>query len=313
MKLKNIFNPFTQKQVEIQFTQKCFVNSVEYAAGTKATFDERTAAELVAIDRAVDHAAQLKAVTKKQHLNLLIPAMPEPTAVPSAYKNLTKCFTDWHKLNQAGIILMNHRDEIERRLIAKISNRSLPTLRNMNDLSAQDQAKLISGVSFTPPPTEFELEEQRHLKNEFQKADQAVRDWKASNSDELIRYQLQCSDAAQDAHGSLRRDITALHNLAFQLFSLRINALGLGLRDVERLFQNSSDAAKYASIEKPHLQDLRLAWSEQGEDPKLYLDQPVPVMAQLIAAWSDTAAHVKSLTKAAMDELAKAQAVTKAA
>lgn len=313
MKLKSIFNPFTQKQVEVEFTQTCFVNGTQYAAGTKATFDERTAAELVAIDRAVDHAAQLKAVLKKQHLNLLIPSVPETTAVPSEYKGLAKCFTDWHKLNQAGVVLMNYRDEVEKRLIAKISNRSLPTLRNMNDLSAQDQARLIAGVSFNPPPTEFELEEQRHLKNEFQKADQAVRDWKASNSDELIRYQLQCSDAAQDAHGSLRRDITVLHGLALQLFETRIHALGLGQHDVARLFKNSSDASKYASIDKPHLQDLRLAWSEQGEDPKLYIDQPVPVMAQLIAGWNNTAAHVKSLTKAASDELARAEAVVKAA
>jgi len=214
-----------------------------------------------------------------------------------------------------GLVLIHHRDEIEARLIKKISRTQLGRSSGIDQLPADAQSRIFGGLSFgIGEPDPQETEETHGLKNAYQRAYEDVKEWQAANTPDLARLQMECSDAMQNTHGTLCRSIGELHGLALDLFKTRIAPLGLGAFDIARLFVGSADSARFCHIEKPSMQGLRLAWNvDNGKDLRFYVDFPVATLAYLLKGYRVTAAEVERLTKNCTAELKRAQAVAKAA
>jgi hypothetical protein len=305
--LKEIVNPFAEKSVEVEITSTCAVAGEQVKAGDRITVKESVARDLIAAGRAIDHAAVLKEQTRRQRLKSLIPLLEEPAPMPEDWSRLPKCFSLFWKLNQAGMVLIHHRDEIERRLIKRVSRKQMGSFSGINQISESNQSKIFAGLALSMDGMDArEIEELQTLKNAYQNAYEEVKEWQRENTPELIRHQMACSDAVQDTHGEVCRSIRDLHAMALELFKTRIAALGLGQHDVNRLFLNSADAVKYASIQRPTLQDLRLAWNDGQGDLKTYVDHPPATLANLLKGFRITQAEVEKLAKEATAELTRA-------
>lgn len=310
MNLKNLFKP-KAADVEIIFTRTCFVGGVQYIEGTRASFDRKTASEIIASDAAADPQADLAAVAKADDLSALLPPPVEQAPVPESWSKLPACFSAWWKLNEARNALITRRDATEGKLMEWYCNRSPDFKRGLTALPAEQSRRIFSGMNFeinTDLPQD--LEKLRFFKDAVQRLNQSISAWQDANQDDYVRAQLDCSTHTQVVHGALCKGIRELHGKAFELFSLRISALGLSGHKVAELFQGSGDCERFASISAPSMQDLRLGWSEPGQDPVHYINRTPITLSQNVASYLETSAQVEELTTQADKELATARKVT---
>lgn len=310
MNLKNLFRP-APTPITLIFERSCFVGGEHYEVGESASFDPKTAREIIGSGAAADPEADAAAVAKTASLAALLPPPVEPEPIPENFAELPSCFADWWKLNAARNALQSRRDAIEERLMQWYVKRSPEFSRALNSLPPHESARLFRTFNFEiNNELPAELEKQRYLKDAMARADRNLADWNADNLTALLKSQLECSTFTQVEHGQLCRSIKELHAKGMELFSIRLSALGLHQSQVERLYTGSTDYQKYGTIAVPTLQDLKLAWSEPGQDPVCYIAQSPRTLASVIAGYSATIDKVNELTRQADKELAATRKVT---
>lgn len=309
--LKKLFNPTAEPVVSVRITRNVLVSGRHLQDGDEVDLPASTARQLAYEGAAVELGTDAALHARRTSLAALLPPPGEPRPVPAEWELLPKCFADWWNLNEAGLLLIQRREAIEETIIKKIGSKVLPSLRGVETLPTHYQKKLIGTINFgVGAPSEEMTEAERYLKDALRRATEAVDDWQESNGEELLRLRLLCSDHTQLVHGELVREIRALHRLAFALFETRISALGLSRLHVERLYIGSADHHRFAAIEEPALQDLRLAWVSENGQPHHYIDRSPRTLAQLCRDWSASTAAVRELAKDATTELSKARRVT---
>jgi hypothetical protein len=317
--LQKLLNPKPATLIEVVFLRPSMINGIHYNTGDVAVVSERQAAELIGSNAASRKAEDGLAAKKLADLAAMLPPPGEPRPVPDGWESLPQCFSGWWTLNERGLLLIHRHDQItellvnEARKYCKTGSMDSIHLGIPNRLDRDRVIQAVGLALHVGSVPQDHVDKLRYFRDAEQRAEQAVDDWRSANVRELTRLRIECSDFTQERHGELCRNIRDLHKMAFDLFNTRIAALGLGETKAKELFRGSADAIRYTTILRPDLQDLRLAWANEGESPKYYIDRLPPVMASLITGWAATGEEVTKLTRQCKSELAKASKVTNAA
>jgi hypothetical protein len=313
--LQKLFRPATKAPSrEITLTDSISIAGIHHEAGEVLRLDTATAEMLCAEGQAVDPLAEAAGKAKALQIETSLPAPIQQQALPESWDTLPPCFETWWKLDQARNALVARRAAIQAKLVKVRSpwvlDADFSSLKTSAPHHERTMVQRLAGnvmIGETPPDT---LREIRFLEDALARAGQAVEAWLEDNRDEYIRAKIECGDNVQQECELVGRAVVKLHELGFEIFSTRISALGLAETHNRRLFGGSSDAVKYSQLQPPALDELVLGWQEEGQDPRLILEKPVPVMAHLLASYANLAAEVDILTAQAEKELAAARKVT---
>lgn len=312
--LQKILNPKPETRVELVMLRPCFVAGVSYETGDIAVFSERVARELVAQGSASNREADARALERQKELEALLPPPVEKREMPESWQSLPESFAAWWELNESRRALTERRDFIESSLLKKsmryVADPNLRALENaITDPIQRQQALAAVGVAMhVGEIPQQHIADCRFLRDALERATRACDDWNTEHGEQITVAAFKCSEFAQAEHGTLCRDIRELHAIGREIFASRISALGLSGAKVAELFNGSADAVRFAAIQEPSLQDLKLAFYDDS-GPTYYIARGVDVMASLTFAWRETAAEVTRLTKLAKGELKKAAAV----
>jgi hypothetical protein len=318
--LQRLISPASAETVEVELTRNCFISGNSYAAGDRVQVSRKIADELAAGGAALDRAADAAEVAERDRLAALIPPAVQPQPLPDSWKDLPPAFHDLHAMEEAASALVERRSQIWDKLMATMGRyRALGEgLNNWKGTYAKADIgtrrkldKVIAGLHIGHLP-EAHLAEVRHLKDAYQRSEQAVRDWQADNGDRWKAANFHASQHVMKKHGEVCKAVRELHALGREIFAVRLSALGLDQSKIDELFRCSADAMKYAAIEPPTLGDIKLAWAD-ASGPMYYLAMPPSTMVYFLRGWEATAAEVDRLTKQARTELKKATAVSAAA
>ena len=294
---------------KIVFTRPSLADGKDYAEGDEGTFGEATAARLIASDAGYDPNAEDAASQRTKHLNQLLPPPISPEAIPEAWKALPAPFAAWWKLNAEYEALAARRDAIWEPLLSRMRSYVLQgDFRSIasqpKELKRRIMANLSGGFHIGEIPEEH-AREIRYLKDAYQRAEQACRDWQEQNGTALMHQKILCGDHLQAQHGNLCKSIRELHAIALETFAHRVGALGLTDWKIRELFSGSSLAQEIAEFQEPTLQDLRLAYYDSTSGARHYIDQSVPAMAGTIRGFEKFSDRVTAATKKTKAELEK--------
>lgn len=316
---KRIINPGkTEELVTVEFTRDAFANGIGYSAGDTAALPRKTVTELLSAGAAIDHAANEAAVEHRKKMSELIPPPVDQLPLPESWGDLPPDFSTWWKLNEELSALCKRRSEIWKRLAA--ASRTY-VLEDLNAFAAEysrgnsaNRPKLANALTAAVvgeiPQAHFDAI--NTLADAFERAAGAVTDWKDRHLDDLTRAKFKCGKYLEKKHGATCRAISELHRLARDLFAGRIAPLGLAERKVEELFHGSADWQRFATIDKPTLGDLHLAWSDGGSNPVYFVEKEVTAMVSIIRDFERMDTEVERLTKQAKAEMKKATAAAAA-
>lgn len=317
--LRKLINPTAAEVSTITLTRACRVQTatgemINGELGEVVQVTRRTAAELCAMDAATDHASDTAAAARATSLAALLPPPGEARPVPPEWEKLPPCFTDWFRLNEAGLLLLRRRDEIERRLIERGSRLVPPESlgevgKGITDQRDRDRAVAAVAKACTIATIDDEhLARCRYLRDALERSKNSFEDWQDRHAGQLAKLRFECSRYTIERHGEIVRAYRELAAVGRELFECRVRPLNLAPWKISELHRGSADYARF-SIQPPTLQNLRLAWADPGESPVHYLDIPVSTMVSLIEDFSSIAAEAAALLKQAKAELKKAQAV----
>lgn len=313
MNIKHLLFPTAPKTVEVVVTRNTFAAGRELLAGQTVELPERQASELINAGAAANPAAEDAAAQQLANLNALLPPPVEPRPMPDAWAGLPKCFGDWWQLNQSAHCLIERRGQIWEKLLVMLQSYQSPDLRSIawlpDPAMRRELVEVTAKIFADRAQTDLHTAEERHLRDAYKRAEQAVDDWRESNREAVQIALFHCSQHLQQHHGKLCREIRELHALGLEIFSARIAALGLAASKVQQLYSGSADYQKYNGITIPQLSDLKLAYSDEN-GPLFFVNVPPPTMACLIQGYSKTAAEVERLTAEAKKELARTRKAT---
>jgi len=309
--IKSLLNPTAEKLVEVSITRNCSIGGTPYEIGETIRVSESTARKLIHEDAAEDLAADGIAAEKRRKLEGLLPPPIEPRPAPDEWKPLPACFSSWWILNEKKRVLIRRADDIEEVMMEKLMRFTpQPDMSSLQNVpNAAHRSALIQGIALSlhvgDIPESYQSE-CRFLKDVNARAQKAVSDWKEANHSNLIRLNIECSDAVFFAHGELNRACRELSDTALAIFRARLAPLGLSEMKICELFSGSADAQKYHSV-APRLQNVKMLWfHDSGRDQKSYIDFPVSALAQFFEQWTERNKELSALLKVAKAELAKA-------
>ncbi|MES2920193.1 MAG: hypothetical protein V4819_01505 [Verrucomicrobiota bacterium] len=311
MNLKRLFNRTAEPKISVIITRETFIEGRPYTINEEVTLPEQVALQLIAIGAAVDPTTEGRAAAQAAKDAELLPPPVEALPCPEAWTKLPVCFASWWKLNEAHRCLADRRDAIEEKLIAYYRRYTLqcePYELGTAIADPRERARVL-GVAMSQisigaiDPSH--IHDCRLLRDFYQRAKVTTDEWLEANRDALNIARIECSNAVLKKHAELCHDSGALSAVAFDMFSIRIAALGLAEYEVRRLFTNSSDFCNYHR-DKPSIQDLKSAWFEgNGADQHHYINQPVPVMVGMLEGFDAQHADIKALSKTAKSALDK--------
>lgn len=314
--LKKLLFGTDEKTLEVTMISDCLVNGRHCAGGETITLPETHARQVIAVGRAYCPAEEAEADAQREEDQRLIPPPVPKKEMPDSWRALPSCFHKWHELNASLMALSDRYNLIETKLLELVSRHVYkPTPNAFAGLRGEDLAKAVSfSISNGQASADYEKNFRpiAVLKDALVRSHKAVDSWLADNRTELVRARMDCSDHVQEVCGSMGREVRELHAMGFELFNIRIAALGLADFHARNLFRQSADAVKYATIQPPAIQDLRLAWADES-GPTYYVDRPVPVMASMVQNWQPIADEVAKLTKQVQSELKAARKASQAA
>lgn len=318
--LKKLVNPKSAKKLAVELSRNCFINGVSHAAGEILELSEREAREIVASGGGVDLSADEAATLESARLNSLLPPPVEPQPLPESWKSFPASFHELWQLEQAAEALVARRGLIWERLLVTMKQHpalgeSLANFGASYKLAdSATRSKLRDAVAnvYVGRPSESHLRAVKFLKDAYERAEQAVRDWNFSNGERWQVAKYHASQHLLERHGATCKGIRELHALGREIFAERIKALGLSESKISELFRGSSDAVRFASIEPPTLDDLRLAFADES-GPSYYVEKSPANMVQLLQTWAATEAEVVRLTVEAKKELVRVRKVSGAA
>jgi len=309
--IKSLFHPEAEKHQEVVFISNSFVAGIAYEAGEVAIIPHGIARDLCNRGICSNREQDALDIARQKRLEALLPEPGQARPLPDGWEKLPQCFGDWWQLNERGLLVIRRARAIEERTLEKIMRFThepdLSSLRNVP--SDAHRSALISsiaaGLHIGDLPAEYQSE-CRYLKDANVRAQQAVSDWKEANHSNLIRLNIECSDAVFSAHGELNRTCRDLSDTALAIFRARLAPLGLSEMKTCELFSGSADAQKYHSV-APGLQNVKMLWfHDSGRDQKSYIDFPVSALAQFFEQWTERNRQLSALLKTAKGELARA-------
>jgi len=318
---RKLITPAAEPKVEVELTRNAFIAGVAYSAGEKITASKKVVNELIAAGSVLDRAADDTEAAEAARLEALIPPPVPAAPLPKNWLDLPPAFHELWAMEESANALIERRSLIWETLMATMNRfrtvgdnvRGLMVTYNHSEAGAKQKIHdIIAGLHIGHLP-DSHLREIRFLKDAFQRSEQAVRDWHAENGDRWTKANFHASQFVLKKHGELCKAIRELHSLGRQIFGARIAGLGLGEAKQDELFRSgSADALKYAGIEPPGMNDLKLAWSDDTGQ-MFYLAKSPATMFYLVREYEATGEQVAALTKQARAELTKANRVSAAA
>ena len=290
--------------------------------GDEFVLSERDGRSMAA-ERLVEIIGQDEVDAQRQaDLEAMLPVLRPPLPAPTGWENLPECFTNWHVKADRVAVYQERYAAIEKMIFAQLNMQTgnvSPISILPGDLNFRQRQTALSRVLTSSSQViglGLEgLNRREYLDQALHHAADELEDIATRSHDPIMVLFVQCSDLTIAAHGAMTKASGECKKIAFDLFSLRIKALGLADHQARRLFIGGADFVRYdLPADVPAMQDLRLGWSNGGSDPKFYLGIPVPIMAALYQKWLAEAARIGDLAVAAKKELFKAsKAITAAA
>jgi hypothetical protein len=248
---------------------------------------------------------------QREASEVFLPDPVEPMPDPVGWDKLPECFLQWWRLNQRFFCLLRREENGVEMLNSQLkSSGGLmisgvgPHPRNAAAFTAMMAA--VAEGTVGQNPNDLATLGRRRLQEFVNDLAEQRRRLMDAEGENLTRLNLACSDYVIESHATLRRHTKEAANIALQIFSCRIAALGLSDLRVAQLFSGSADCVEYVHSE-PALQDLKLGWHESDGTTRHYIERPVPTLASLALQWDADAKRMETLVGKAKATLAKTQ------
>ena len=242
------------------------------------------------------------------------PARPAAEPAPATWGKLPECFRVYH---QTEAEIAAARDHIQ-----LIHGKRLELFGTNTDFSKSEGTILAGTVSSSSDtrdrgvysslrPINFDDPVNRTHARFLAVAEEVAKDHlnrllESSDIPQQRRF-LECGTHRIDAAEELQDIITELADTGFQIFSLRLQALGLSEGHVRKLYAGSADFVRYSNQTPAYVGGT--CWGGMAEDGRMrrYSDLPVESSAGHLLRDRARLEELKPLLKAAKAELAKAQ------
>ena len=181
------------------------------------------------------------------------PQRPSPTPPPDAWRELPKCYTEWHQLNDRFRCLRQHLRDIAAtrvRLFGSAVNFSALHgsataigMQYVHGRTPQDNAQVIHHhIDFNDPKT---IHNDRCLTAAHDAATDELERLTEKSEVTLQKLFLECGDHRIKNSEALQATIDALGEIGLNIFRSRIAPLGLSEHHLRSLFYGSADYALY--------------------------------------------------------------------
>jgi hypothetical protein len=240
------------------------------------------------------------------------PARPEPEPSPTAWVALPPCFAEYHTTESEITAARQHIELIrgKRKEIfgtAEINFDGATGAILAGGISAQP---LMNPVS-TLRPINLDDPTNQKLARFLRVAEDNARDFLArlieSRNFPQQRLFLECGNHRIDAAEDLQGVIQKLADTGYQIFALRLQALGLAEHQVRKLFIGSADFIRFSSQQPAYVGGVCFGGYEDGGTVRRYSDLPVASSAGHLLRDRERLAELTPLLKSARAELAKAE------
>ena len=181
------------------------------------------------------------------------PQRPSPTPPPDAFRELPKCFTQWHELSDRFRCLRQHLRDIDATRVRLFgSANSFSALHGsataigmqyVHGRTPQENAKVIHHtIDFNCPKTIFQ---DRCLTAAHEAATDELDRLKEKSEVTLQKLFLECGNHRIKNSEALQAVIDELGEIGLQIFRSRIAPLGLSEHHIRGLFYGSADFVAY--------------------------------------------------------------------
>ena len=181
------------------------------------------------------------------------PSRPPPTPAPDAFRELPKCFTQWHELSDRFRCLRQHLRDIDATRVrlfgSAISFSALHGsataigMQYVHGRTPQENAKVIHHtIDFNCPKTIFQ---DRCLTAAHEAATDELDRLKEKSEVTLQKLFLECGNHRIKNSEALQAVIDELGEIGLQIFRSRIAPLGLSEHHLRGLFYGSADFVAY--------------------------------------------------------------------
>ena len=181
------------------------------------------------------------------------PPRPSPTPPPDAWRDLPKCFTQWHELNDRFRCLRQHLRDIDAtrvRLFGSAINfsalRGGATAIGMMFVEGRTPQEnhqiLTTNLDFNNPKI---IHNDRCLTAAHEAATDELERLTEKSEVSLQKLYLECGNHRIRNSEALQAVIDELGEIGLEIFRLRVSALGLSDRHINNLFTGSADHLAY--------------------------------------------------------------------
>lgn len=239
------------------------------------------------------------------------PARPEPEEPPVAWKTLPDCFTEFFSIAAQIAVAREHIELIRAKRKEIFGTASI-------DFEGGEGVILAGAFSAAPRENPISTLRPINLGDPVnQKLARFLNVAEANATDHLERLKetrnlpmqrlfLECGKHRIDAAEELQLLLQELANVGFEMFSLRLQALGLAQHQVAKLFPGSADFVRYANQPPAYLGGICFGGYDSGGTVRRFSDLPVESSASHLLRDRERLAELKPLLVQARKELAKA-------
>ena len=240
------------------------------------------------------------------------PARPDPAPAPEAWKSLPECFRQFHDTEAEIAAAREHIVLIRAKRKELFGTDAIDFEGGEGTILAGEfsMRPRENGVS-TLRPINLDDPTIQKLARFLRVAEATAKDYLArlieTRSFPQQRIFLECGNHRIDAAEELQGVIQELAETGYQIFSLRLQALGLADHQVRKLFSGSADFIRFASHAPAYVGGICWGGYDDGGTVRRYSDIPVESSAGHLLRDRERIAELKPLVKSARAELAKAE------
>lgn len=248
------------------------------------------------------------------------PLRPQPESLPTGWENkLPKCFADWWRLTEELRCARLHVKLIRDTKVKIFGTDAI-------DISGENEGVILAGSIMggidnrmnyhsTLKPIDLGDPATRKLARYLETARNSAADYLErllqSTDLPIQRAFYACGNHRLDEAEKLQIVIDEIRAIGFDIFAMRLSALGLGEGHVRRLYSGSSDFFKYGNIVDTYTGGTCFAgFAEDGVTMRVYSDTPVTASASYAMQDAERFEELQPLLKQARAELAAAKKAT---
>ncbi|MFK7849630.1 MAG: hypothetical protein AB8D78_01525 [Akkermansiaceae bacterium] len=245
------------------------------------------------------------------------PQRPDPAPMPSEWEQLPDCFSKWWNINEQFRAAHQHIEDIKAT--------RLKTFGTEIPISFSDDTGnvIVNRLTFGKPNEGVVYDrkifnvtdpEVRQLETFIFNAEESAKDYlerlRETKALDLQRAYLDCGFHRLRVCEQLDEVILETQKIGFEIFKLRIGALGLADGHTRRLYSGSADAVKYHSMDSAYSGSKRSAGYDSHGILRVYVEEPVTSTAQISIREVERTKEAKKLLKQGREELAKIQKIS---